>query len=278
MQSQKKALMVTKSVSETKPTRQESETIKQDMTIQPKIDSQLEIKPTQIEMVEQKDSNIEMKCIDIDTNEKIIINDIEVNRYVSNFVHADERKDSVERKRKKLCEQKEKRLREISEMKDKTNEEKQKLSTDVEKKFASQKSRISNRMVTIYYIYDRRDQRLQYGAAVYRENPNEKGVPYNRKEHNKTAMFRCQHLPIFVENFDDTKDTFETRIRNLLFRNCAYDKEKKTQVRKQKIWKSKIRDERNQQREEKARIREERNKLRNAKKIALNNAAMLSVC
>lgn len=83
-----------------------------------------------------------------------------------------------------------------------------------------EKNKYVERIITIYYEYDRQTKRLKYGATIFKKDANTTKEVFNKKEHNKTALNRCQKKPIIIDNFEDVNGNlknFEDKIRKMLY-------------------------------------------------------------
>lgn len=83
----------------------------------------------------------------------------------------------------------------------------------------------TKRIVTIQYKYDRINEKLEYGATIYK-SPSNILDKYDREGHKKTALARFQKHPITIENFTDKdgQQMFNTRLRNLLHKHGVQNK------------------------------------------------------
>lgn len=85
----------------------------------------------------------------------------------------------------------------------------------------------TKRIVTIQYKYDRVNEKLEYGATIYK-SPLNTSEKYDKDGHKKTALARFQKHPIIVEGFKDKdgQQMFNKNLRNLLHK---YGVQQKTQ-------------------------------------------------
>lgn len=77
------------------------------------------------------------------------------------------------------------------------------------------------RRVTIVYEYDRENQKLKYGAVIFKTT-HRRPEKFSQKDHFVTAEKRFNEHPVIVENFkDDAKNLadFNHLVRKQLFQH-----------------------------------------------------------
>lgn len=89
--------------------------------------------------------------------------------------------------------------------------------------FFTETKKNHQRIVTVFYQYDRVNKKLRYGATIFKTNKNEKGKLIehcDKQAHLKTAKYRFDKYPIFVENVEDNSNlkVFNNQIRKMLFK------------------------------------------------------------
>jgi len=82
-----------------------------------------------------------------------------------------------------------------------------------------EQSKTTQRVVTVQYKYDRKNNQLSYGAVIWKDSPDSKSK-YDRKAHNQTANERFTKYPVVVDNFQDDGNLtdFQKNVRKQVYR------------------------------------------------------------